>query len=138
MICSPSSRTSFYLAVKPQVAFASLSSPAVMDIRRLRRRLLEINEHNKHAKVLLCFSPHSCSGKRQSRARRRLLEINVQNKHAKVLLCFCESSVKEIKINRINNERKRGERAKRIKKNNKKLVLIIIIAYFCTRIKNKS
>jgi hypothetical protein len=38
--------------VKPQVTFASLSSPAVMDIRRLRRRY----------------------GKRQSRARRRLLE----------------------------------------------------------------
>ena len=31
-----------FLAVKPQVTFASLSSPAVMDIRRLRRRLLEI------------------------------------------------------------------------------------------------
>ena len=27
--------------MKPQVTFASLSSPAVMDIRRLRRRLLE-------------------------------------------------------------------------------------------------
>ena len=33
--CSPSSRTFYYLAVKPQVTFASLSSPAVMDIRRL-------------------------------------------------------------------------------------------------------
>ena len=31
-----------FLAVKPQVTFASLSSPAVMDIRRLRRRLLEM------------------------------------------------------------------------------------------------
>ena len=30
-----------FLAVKPQVTFASLSSPAVMDIRRLRRRSLE-------------------------------------------------------------------------------------------------
>ena len=70
--------------------------------------------------------------------RRRLLEIIEHNKHAKVLLCLCESSVKERKLNRINNERKRGERAKRIKKNNKKLVLIIINAYFCTRIKNKS
>ena len=46
--CSPSSRTLCYLAVKPQVPFASLSSPAVMDIRRLRRR----------------------SDKRESRARR--------------------------------------------------------------------
>ena len=36
-----SARTLCYLAVKPQVPFASLSSPAVMDIRRLRRRLLE-------------------------------------------------------------------------------------------------
>ena len=39
---SPSSRTFYFLAVKPQVAFASLSSPAVMDIRPLRGRLLEI------------------------------------------------------------------------------------------------
>ena len=37
-----SARTLCYLAVKPQVTFASLSSPAVMDIRRLRRRSLEI------------------------------------------------------------------------------------------------
>jgi hypothetical protein len=28
--------------LEPQVTFASLSSPAVMDIRRLRRRSLEI------------------------------------------------------------------------------------------------
>ena len=44
-LCSPSSRTSCFLAVKPQVTFASLSSPAVMDIRRLRQRLLEIPYH---------------------------------------------------------------------------------------------
>lgn len=67
-----------------------------------------------------------------------LLEIDEHYKHAKILLCICESSIKKTKINRINNERERGERAKRIKKNNKKLVLIIIIAYFCTRIKNKN
>ena len=30
-----------FWAVKPQVTFALLSSPAVMDIRRLRRRSLE-------------------------------------------------------------------------------------------------
>ena len=40
-LCSPSSRTFYSLAVKPQVTFASLSSPAVMDIRPLRGRLLE-------------------------------------------------------------------------------------------------
>ena len=40
-LCSPSSRTFYCLSVKPQVTFASLSSPAVMDIRRLRRRSLE-------------------------------------------------------------------------------------------------
>ena len=40
--CSPSSRTDHLHTVKPQVAFASLSPPAVMDIRRLRRRLLEV------------------------------------------------------------------------------------------------
>ena len=37
-----SARTDHLLTVKPQVAFASLSPPAVMDIRRLRRRLLEV------------------------------------------------------------------------------------------------
>ena len=87
-----------------------------MDIRRRRRRFLEIDVHN-------------------------MLEIDEHYKHAKILLCICESSTKKIKkrkINRINNERERGERAKRIKKNNKKLVLIIINAYFCTRNKNKS
>ena len=31
-----------FWAVKPQVTFASLSSPAVMDIRHLRRRMFEI------------------------------------------------------------------------------------------------
>ena len=37
-LCSPSSRTIYFLVVRPHVTFASLSSPAVMDIRRLRRR----------------------------------------------------------------------------------------------------
>ena len=36
-----------FLAVIPQVTFASLSSPAVMDIRRLRRRLFEIISYFK-------------------------------------------------------------------------------------------
>ena len=67
-ICSPSSRTIFPSFMGPQASLPSAAQPAVMDIRRLRRRLLEINVHNKHAKVLLCFSPPSCSGKRQSRA----------------------------------------------------------------------
>ena len=40
-LCSPSSRTHCLITGTPQVTFASLSSPAVMDIRRLRRRLLE-------------------------------------------------------------------------------------------------
>ena len=58
----------YYIAVKPQVTFASLSSPAVMDVRRLRRR----------------------SGKRQSQARRRrLLEIDVHNILAKVQSFTC-------------------------------------------------
>ena len=52
-LCSPSSRTSYKLALEPQVSFASLSTPAVMDIRRLRRRSLEIIIHNKDEKVLL-------------------------------------------------------------------------------------
>ena len=34
----------YYLAAKPQVTFASLSSPAVMNIRRLRRRSLETRD----------------------------------------------------------------------------------------------
>ncbi len=37
--------------LKPQVSFASLSTPAVMDIRRLRRRSLEIIIHKKYEKV---------------------------------------------------------------------------------------
>ena len=41
-----SARTLCYLAVKPQVTFASLSSPAVMDVRRRRRRLLEMDVHD--------------------------------------------------------------------------------------------
>ena len=97
----------------PQASLPSAAQPAVMDIRRRRRRFLEIDVHN-------------------------MLEIDEHYKHAKILLCICESSRKKRKINKINNERETGERAKRIKKNNKKLVLIIIIAYFCTRIKNKS
>ena len=52
-LCSPSSRTFCYLAVKPQVTFASLSSPAVMDIRRLRRRLLCALFSNKMQGYLL-------------------------------------------------------------------------------------
>ena len=39
--------------LKPQVSFASLSTPAVMDIRRLRRRSLEIIIHNKYEIVQL-------------------------------------------------------------------------------------
>ena len=39
----------FYLAVKPQVPFASLPPPAVMDVRCRRRRLLEIDVHK------MCF-----------------------------------------------------------------------------------
>ncbi len=83
----------------------------VSDKVERRRRFLEIDEHYKHAKILLCI----CESSTKKEKRK-----------------------KERKINRINNERETGERAKRIKKNNKKLVLIIIIAYFCTRIKNKS
>ena len=37
--------------LKPQVSFASLSTPAVMDIRHLRRRSLEIIIHKKYEKV---------------------------------------------------------------------------------------
>ena len=86
----------------------------VSDKVERRRRLLEIDEHYKHAKILLCICESSTKKEKKERER------------------------KKRKINKINNERERGERAKRIKKNNKKLVLIIIIAYFCTRIKNKS
>ena len=69
-LCSPSSRTLCYLAVKPQVTFASLSSPAVMDVRRLRRRLLE-NMHlqkfrKRHAKHKLKFCQHCLISRQQS------------------------------------------------------------------------
>ena len=42
LLCSPSSRTLRLVTVAPQVPFASLSSPAVMDVRRLRRRSIEM------------------------------------------------------------------------------------------------
>ncbi|MDY3284314.1 MAG: hypothetical protein SOX60_07390, partial [Prevotella sp.] len=38
---------------------ASAAQPAVMDIRHRRRRLLEIDEHYKHAKMLLCICESS-------------------------------------------------------------------------------
>ena len=38
---------------------ASAAQPAVMDIRHGRRRLLEIDEHYKHAKMLLCICESS-------------------------------------------------------------------------------
>ena len=38
---------------------ASAAQPAVKDIRRRRRRLLEIDEHYKHAKILLCICESS-------------------------------------------------------------------------------
>ena len=47
-------RGRFLGAVKPQVSFASLSSPAVMDIRRLRRRLLE-QEEGEHKQSVQIF-----------------------------------------------------------------------------------
>ena len=56
--------------MKPQVTFASFSSPAVMDIRRLRRRLLE-NMHlrkfrKRHAKHELKFCQHCLISRQQS------------------------------------------------------------------------
>ena len=52
-LCSPSSRTILPSFFEPQASLPSAAQPAVMDIRRLRRR----------------------SGKRQSRARRRFPEM---------------------------------------------------------------
>ena len=69
---------------------ASAAQPAVKDIHRRRRRLLEIDEHYKHAKILLCICESST--KKENKER------------------------KKTKINKINNERETGERAKRIKK----------------------
>ena len=45
-LCSPSSRTHCLITGTPQVTFASLSSPAVMDVRHRRRRLLEMDVHD--------------------------------------------------------------------------------------------
>ena len=50
----------YYIAVKPQVTFASLSSPAVMDVRPLRGRSGKRQSQARRR-----------SGKRQSQARRR-------------------------------------------------------------------
>ena len=54
----------------PQASLPSAAQPAVMDIRRRRRRFLEIDVHN-------------------------MLEIDEHYKHAKILLCICESSTKK-------------------------------------------
>ena len=44
---------------------ASAAQPAVKDIRRRRRRLLEIDEHYKHAKILLCICESSTKKERK-------------------------------------------------------------------------
>ena len=56
---------------------ASAAQPAVKDIRRRRRRFLEIDVHN-------------------------MLEIDEHYKHAKILLCICESSIKKGNKNKQN------------------------------------
>ena len=76
-LCSPSSRTFCYLAVKPQVTFASLSSPAVMDIRRRRRRLFEIFsyfkcERSKRKKVKEESKRKKKEGKRRKMLTKKL------------------------------------------------------------------
>ena len=45
----------------------SAAQPAVMDIRRRRRRLLEIDEHYKHAKILLCIYESSIKKERKEK-----------------------------------------------------------------------
>ena len=61
-ICSPPMGTSLYIRSEPQASLAKLAQPAVMDIRRLRRRLLAKRPTHKTA----CCSfgdivPNSCS-----------------------------------------------------------------------------
>ena len=70
--CSPSSRTDHLHTVKPQVAFASLSPPAVMDIRRLRRRLLEF--FSRHARLRFSISLFSHPFSQPS--SRRLMDLS--------------------------------------------------------------
>ena len=46
-VCSPSSRTILPSFMEPQASLPSAAQPAVMDIRRLRRRLFEIFSYFK-------------------------------------------------------------------------------------------
>ena len=50
---------------------ASAAQPTVMDIRRRRRRLLEIDEHYKHAKILLCICESSTKKEKKERKRKK-------------------------------------------------------------------
>ena len=69
----------FSLAVKPQVPFASLSPPAVMDVRRRRRRFLEIDVHNMLVKVqpIIYMRDISSSFSMSSKAKRVSLTMMV-------------------------------------------------------------
>ena len=46
---------------------ASAAQPAVKGIRRRRRRLLEIDEHYKHAKILLCICESSIKKEKKNK-----------------------------------------------------------------------
>lgn len=48
---------------------ASAAQPAVKDIRRRRRRLLEIDEHYKHAKILLCICESSTKKEKERKEK---------------------------------------------------------------------
>ena len=58
LVCSPSSRTLYYLDVKPLVTLVSLASPAVMYIRRLWRRLLKNSIHVSYSLSFDALSRH--------------------------------------------------------------------------------
>ena len=83
-----SARTDHLLTEKPQVAFASLSPPAVMDIRRLRRRLLEV--FSQHARLRFSISLFSHPFSYPS--SRRLMDLS--NIFSKILL----SSIIKLKL----------------------------------------
>ena len=51
----------------PQASLPSAAQPAVMDIRRRRRRFLEIDEHYKHAKILLCICESSIKKEKKNK-----------------------------------------------------------------------
>ena len=58
------------IIMEPQTSQPLAAQPTVKDIRRRRRRLLEIDEHYKHAKILLCICESSTKKENKERKQK--------------------------------------------------------------------